>query len=269
MTTWRSKLYHGRVEHTRLRPKKHALTYRVCSFLFDLNELDALHNSMWFFSFNKWNILSFYNKDFGNGTHNNLHDYVEEALTKANIPINLGRVELLCYPRILGYAFNPLCVYFCYDDTENLKVIIYEVNNTFKQRHSYMIEVPTDQQEAVHQVCTKELYVSPFMGMDAVYYFSIKRPQERVSVKIDQHDQDGLILTAIFTGKAEEFSNLSTIKMFFKYPLMTLKVTLGIHWEALHLWRKGVKLVKRPEPPKELITHITFPLHKQERFSNE
>ncbi|MTI08894.1 DUF1365 domain-containing protein [Curvivirga aplysinae] len=269
MGEWNSRLYHGRVLHVRFKPKKHLLRYRVCSFLFDLDELEKLSNKMWLFSFNKWNLLSFHNRDFGAGNNRDLRSYVVETLANANIEIGEGRVELLCYPRIFGYVFNPLSIYFCYDDNGQMSAIIYEVTNTFKQRHSYVIEVSKDQKDSIKQICEKKFYVSPFMEMDASYHFTIHPPKDTIAVLINQHDKLGPLLKAAFTGKAEKFSNFAIFKMILRYPLMTLKVVAGIHWEALHLWRKGVKLVERPNPPKDKMTHIAYGNQPQERFVND
>ncbi|WP_420546764.1 DUF1365 domain-containing protein [Curvivirga sp.] len=269
MGEWNSKLYHGRVLHARLKPRKHMLKYRICSFLFDLDELEKLDEKMWLFSFNKWNLLSFHNKDFGKGDKIGLREYVTETLANAKIEIGSGRIELLCYPRMFGYVFNPLSVYFCYDQEDQLAAIIYEVTNTFKQRHSYVIEVEIGKENNVKQTCEKKFYVSPFIDMDAIYHFSIKPPKENIAVVINQHDQRGPLLKAMFTGKADKFSNLALAKMLLRYPLMTLKVIAGIHWEALHLWRKGVKLVERPAPPTDNMTHVVYSNQHQERFGND
>lgn len=268
MGEWKSRLYHGRVMHARFKPKKHLLKYQVCSFLFDLDELEELDRRLSFFSLNRWNLLSFHNKDFGDGKKTGLRDYVIKTLKKSNIDIDDGRIELLCYPRMFGYVFNPLSVYFCYDPSNKLKAIIYEVTNTFKQRHSYVIEVDQDADSTIKHSCQKEFYVSPFIDMDVVYNFSILQPGEKVTIGISQHDHEGSLLKAIFTGKAAPMSNMACLKMLLRYPLMTLKIIAGIHWEALHLWRKGVKLVERPEPPVNAITPITYQ-NQKERFGND
>lgn len=256
MENFKSKIFEGRVFHQRLQPKKHRLSYKLYSLLFDLDELPALDKSISIFSWNKFNILSFWDKDFGDKAGANLRGYVEGLLSNAGILTNGGAIKLLCYPRLFGFVFNPLSVYFCYDQEETLKAIIYEVSNTFGERHSYLIEVEDGQEKSIRQTCEKGFYVSPFIEMDATYHFNILPPKERVSVAITQTNAMGVLLKACFTGKAVEITNKSLVAMVLKYPLMTLKVVAGIHWEALKIWSKGIKYVKRPQAPINSVTHI-------------
>ncbi|WP_315981503.1 DUF1365 domain-containing protein [Aliamphritea spongicola] len=149
-----------------------------------------------------------------------------------------ARIRLLCYPRILGYVFNPLSVYFCYDADDQLQVILYEVTNTFRQRHTYLI--PAGSAEKLQHSCDKQMYVSPFMPLDTRYSFTIRPPGSAVSVGIRQHDlQQQLLFKATFAGQQETFCDAALLKLFISHPLMTLKVMVGIHWEALRLWRKS------------------------------
>lgn len=251
-----SAIYQGLVYHKRFKPKVHQLKYRVCSFLFDLDELDELDRALPFFSHNKWNIVSFWDKDHGAGEKQNLRLYVEQTLKQAGYTDKVGAIKLLCYPRLFGYVFNPLSVYYCYDTKGQLQTIIYEVSNTFSQRHSYVIPVEETDQPYVHQKCQKGFYVSPFMEMDCEYAFRMKKPGDDISVFIDQSDPEGRILSAYFKGQKTPLDNNALVKMIAKYPLMTLKVMAGIHWEAFLLWRKGLKLIKRPAPPPSPITVI-------------
>ena len=171
-----------------------------------------------------------------------------------------ARIELVCYPRILGFVFNPLSVYFCRDAADALGAVIYEVTNTFGERRTYVIR--PDGQVPITHSCAKELYVSPFVPMDCIYEFHIAPPDEKVLVRINETDADGLLLVASFAGKRQELSDGALLRALFAYPLMTVKVTAAIHWEALRLWLKGVKpfrhrpadhriattIVKAPEP---------------------
>lgn len=261
MKNFNSKIYHGRVFHQRHQPKKHSLSYRVCSFLLDLEELSTLDKQLRYFSYNKFNILSFWDKDFGDKDTRHTRGYAERTLQDAGIDIGGGSIRLLCYPRIFGFAFNPLSVYFCYNQNKELQAIIYEVSNTFGQRHSYLIKTDDHHENVIKHSCDKEFYVSPFIDMDATYHFTITPPKDVVSVNINQTNSIGPLLTACFNGKAQNISDRHCLGVIFKYPLMTLKVVAGIHWEAFKLWRKGIKIVNRPSPPEKNITtehNVTF-----------
>ena len=143
MSILSSCIYSGFVTHRRFKPKRHFFTYKTFSLLIDLHELKNLGKEIKFFSYNKFNILSFYDLDHGPRDGSSIIDWVKNALTEAKINIAGGTIKLLCYPRFFGYVFNPLSIFYCYDGNSNLKAILYEVKNTFNEQHTYVFSAST------------------------------------------------------------------------------------------------------------------------------
>ena len=248
-----SALYFGTVTHQRLKPVRHELNYRVFSLLLDLDELPALARRLRLFSHNRFNLFSFHDRDHGLRDGTSLRPYVEGQLARAGIALGGGPIRLLTFPRVLGYVFNPLSIYFCHDADARLRAILYEVSNTFGEQHSYLIPV-SGQDGLVSQSCAKEFYVSPFMEMACRYEFRLSAPGETIAVYIRQSDRAGPILHASLAGARAELTDRTLARAFLTHPLMTLKVIGGIHWEALRLWRKGLKILPRPAPPADPVT---------------
>ncbi len=242
-----SCIYNGVVTHTRFKPVRHFLKYNTFSLLIDLDELEQLDKKNLIFSYNKFNIFSFYNNDHGNRDGKSLKVWVFENLKKFNIHTNINKVKLLCYPRVFGYVFNPLSVFYCYENNL-LKAVFYEVKNTFNEQHTYIFKV--NESQKLNQKCRKKFYVSPFMDMETFYNFKILNPNETLSISIKQTDLEGTILTAVQTGKKKEFTFKQLLLNFFKYPLMTIKIITAIHFEALLLWKKGARYRKREKKIK-------------------
>jgi DUF1365 family protein len=253
-----SCIYTGAVMHRRTRPRRHKLAYDVTYFLLDLDELPALDSGITGFGYNRPNLFSFYDRDHGDGSGAPLRGWVESHLAKAGIDIHGGPIRLLCYPRMLGYVFNPISIYFCYRSDQSLAAILYEVTNTFHERHSYLMAVdgPADDTTILRHACAKELYVSPFIEMDMTYHFRIRAPGNGFALSIQEADAEGTLLFASFAGKREALTSANSLLSFMKFPLLTLKVIGGIHWEALKLWLKGVPLVHHPRPPAEPVTIV-------------
>lgn len=247
-----SCLYTGTVMHRRFKPRAHRLSYRVFWAFFDLDELPRLSARLRLFSLERFNLFGFRNSDHGDGSSRPLRQQVEAHLATAGIELNGGPIRLLCMPRLLGFVFNPISVYYCYHRDGALKAMLYEVHNTFGQRHSYLIPVDSEANEPLEQRCLKAFYVSPFMDMDIAYRFRVKPPAERVTLVIEGSDAQGPVLTASLAGVREALTDAALLRAFVSFPFMTLKVVAGIHWEAAKLWFKGVRLRPRPPAPAPL-----------------
>ena len=231
-----SCIYNGVVKHQRFKPIKHSLNYETFSLLVDLDEIETLANNISIFSLNRFNIFSFYDLDHGARDGSPIKDWVLKNIKKFNISNNITKIKLLCYPRIFGYVFNPLSIFYCYENN-NLRSIFYEVKNTFNEQHTYIFKIKNN--EKIEQKCKKKFYVSPFMNMNTYYNFKLLNPNEKLSVFIKQTDDKGAILTATQVGDKKEFTFKQLLINFFKYPLMTIKIITSIHFEAFLLWRKG------------------------------
>jgi hypothetical protein len=249
-----SGLYEGVVAHSRLRPRRHRLRYRIFMLLLDLDELEVLDRERLLFGHNRAALISFHDRDHGDGS-GPLRPQIERRLAEAGLPAG-GAIRILCMPRVMGAAFNPLSEIFCHHPDGRLMAIVHQVTNTFGQRHSYLLPAAAAaaEGEAVRQACDKRFYVSPFMDMGLSYDFDIVPPGERTSIAIRVGDAEGLMLSASFTAARRPLTDANLLEAWLSHPLLMLKVLAGIHWEALRLWLKGVRLRRRPPPPADAFT---------------
>ena len=238
-----SIIYNGKVIHRRFKPKEHYFKYSVFSLLIDIDELEIIENKIKIFSYNKFNIISFFDKDHGPRDGTSVKEWVIKNLKDIGIENHKIQIKLLCYPRIFGYVFNPLSVFFIYDENSRLIAILYEVKNTFGEQHTYVFK--TDDDKVIINNCTKKFHVSPFIEMECHYYFRVLKPSDKISVIIDQKDKDGKLLYASQDGKAAELNEKNLLTSYISHPLMTFKIIAAIHYEALKLWLKGIKIVKK------------------------
>jgi DUF1365 family protein len=249
----RSGLYPGVVSHTRLKPRRHALRYRIFMLLLDLDELEVLDRGLKLFSLQRFNLVGFDPRRHGDGSDAPLKAQVEAQLAAAGIAHG-GSVRMLAMPRILGLGFNPLTVYFCHRPDGALSAILYEVNNTFGERHSYLI--PADDVPVVKQACEKSFYVSPFMDMDLSYAFRVRPPAEQVQVLVDVDDAEGRVLATGFVATRQDLTDRNLARAWLTHPWMTVGVVAAIHWEALFIWLKGEKIRQRPAKPGWPVTVV-------------
>ena len=247
-----SSIYNGTVIHKRFKPKVHFFKYKVFSLLIDLSELNVLEKKINFFSHNSFNLISFFDKDHGERDGSSLIDWVKKNLKENNILFEDIKIKLLCYPRILGYVFNPLSVFYVYDKKDDLISILYEVKNTFGEQHTYIFKVKNN--NILQHSCSKKFHVSPFIEMNCNYFFKILKPGEKISVIIDQYQLNEKLLYASQDGKRADFTSRELIKSYLKHPLMTFKIISAIHFEAFKLWAKGIRFIKKKLKIKNNIT---------------
>ncbi|MEC8850816.1 MAG: DUF1365 domain-containing protein [Pseudomonadota bacterium] len=245
----RSAIYRGAVVHTRLSPRRHRLRYSVFSMLFDLDELDDLDRRFIPFGYNRAAPLAFYDTDHGPTDGTPLRPWVEARMREAGVTPDGGAIRLLCFPRILGYVFNPLSVYYCYRRDESIAAVLYEVCNTFGERHTYVMAAGRDNDPVLRQAADKCFYVSPFIDMQARYHFRIAPPEDNVNIAIREDDRHGPILAATFRGERVPLNARALWAALGGFPLQSLKVIVGNQLEALKIWTKGFKIKRHPAPP--------------------
>ncbi len=253
-------LYSGEVVHQRFAPRPHRLSYHIFQVLFDLDHLDDL-KALRLLSRNRVNLFGFYDRDHGPDQADRdapLRDRVAAMLGKKDLYIPGDRLFLLAMPRILGFVFNPISLYFVQTADGSLRAVVYEVNNTFGDRHSYVL--PVEQPSGpIHQHSDKRLHVSPFMDIrDMVYDFDLIAPGKTFALKIDltrmHNGTPQRMLFAGFTAVRQALTDKALLRLFCAMPLMTLKVVAGIHWEALQIWLKGISLKPKPPTPRSSVS---------------
>lgn len=244
-------IYDGTVMHARMKPFGHRFTYRVWSLLIDLDRIDEALASVPIMSRNRFNLVSFHDRDHGTDDGTSLRDHVERLLAAAG-HAKPARICLLCYPRVLGFTFNPISIYYCYGADERLSALVYEVRNTFGEKHTYVCPIAPGEVTAagVRQQRDKLFFVSPFLGFGLTYRFRLNDPDDGLTLRILEVDEAGApVLAATFSGKRLPLTARTLARVSVTAPLLGLKVVAGIHWEALKLWMKGAKLVARPAAP--------------------
>lgn len=244
-----SAIYRGEVTHRRLRPKVHALRYRIFQIYLDLDEAPQLSRTRRLFGFDRAALLSLHQKDHGDGSATPLKTQMERRVAAEGLAVG-GPVRMLCLPRVLGFVFNPISLYFCHDASGALSAIVYEVNNTFGDRHCYVL--PADAAARIRvQATRKALHVSPFMDMDHDYHFAVEEPGEGFTLRIQVRRGEEVWLTTGFSGRRAEFTDRELLGAWLSHPLVTLKVVAAIHWEALKIWRKGIGYRPRPHTARK------------------
>lgn len=277
-----SAAYFGQVMHRREVPRAYRFVYRVFSLLVDIDELDTLDRNLRLFSRNRFNLVTFRDRDFGPRDGSDLRAWAEALLAEHGLPVDGGPIWILCFPRVLGFGFSPLSVWYCHRSDGRLAAVILEVRNTFGEKHQYLL--PVDQAGGIdglhHWESAKAFHVSPFIGPRALYRFALGPPADRVLVRVDEFwketgqqtgepdeigDRERPCLSATWSGSRRALDDRRLLALAVRVPFLGLKIVSLIHWHALRLWLRGVRFHRKPSPPTQEVT-LTCPRHKTSGF---
>jgi len=253
-----SCLYECTVFHRRLNPKRHEFLYHVFYLLIDLDELDLINRGLRLLKINRPGIYSFRENDHISHGAESARENITRYLRMEGIAQPIGQILLLTLPRILGYIFNPISIYFCYDFDGNPIAAVAEVGNTFGEWKPYLVPPdPNDPQNCFHTRVVKHFYVSPFSDLDLSFDFRFHLPGGQLRVDIDDYRDNSPELISTLKGKRVPLCDATLLRFLLKYPLLTLQVIFGIHWQALLIWFKGLKA-----HPKEAEPHLQQGVHR-------
>ena len=243
-----AELYVGQTTHVRFKPQPHKFRYGVFQLLIDVDDLTAAFAGLRTFGVGRFGLFGFNARDHGARDGQPLRIWVESKLTEAGLTATAAQIRLLCFPRILGFVFNPLSIFFVYDADHRLEAVIYEVNNTFGQTHAYVTPATGEGDE--RQEADKAFFVSPFYGVEGGYRFRLSPPGKSFDLVIGKQLAGETDFVATLSTSRRPLTDGAMMKLFFAMPLMTLGVVVAIHWEALRLWFKGAHFYSRPSGPR-------------------
>ena len=234
-----SCIYFGRVVHRRTRPVEHRFQHRVWSLFADLDELPELAARLAIFSFNRPNVFSFFERDHGPRDGSPLRPWIERHLRAAGVDASGGPVRILCFPRLFGYVFNPLSIWFCHHRSGRLVAVLLQVSNMSGDWHNYLFSAdePGSQRSASFE---KRFSVSAFTSMNARYECSLEQPHERFDVRVGEFEDGVETLAALWMGERSPMTTRTLVYALARYPLMTFKIWGAIYWQAVRLLAKGV-----------------------------
>jgi DUF1365 family protein len=257
MTDRGAEIYLGDVVHTRLQPIFHKLRYRVFCCLFDCRQLDQLASQTKLFSRNRFNLCALYDADHTDGC--SLEEYHKSLVASHAANTSISHFLLLCYPRILGYAFNPLAIHFGIDLKGDVALVAYEVRNTFGERMTYVVPAENQSLKNVSQHCDKQFFVSPFNAVEGKYLFNASFADQKLAIGVALKVDDRPIMKAYFSGQKSQMTDNRLLRALGQTGWMTMKVILAIHFEAAKLWCKGMCIHDRPAMPKRSIVRVENP----------
>lgn len=242
-------LFDCRINHRRPAGPRYEFNYRAYYLLLDVDRIAQDCARTRWLSHNKFNLLGFYDKDHGHHDGTNLRSWAEDLLAKQEIALDGGRIRLLCLPRVLGYVFNPISVFYCEHVDGSLRAIICEVHNTFGEHHCYMLHdggQPMDYAQPHNKA--KLFHVSPLLEREGEYRFRFTVPDRNFAVGIRLYnDNDDLRIATALKGERCELTNRNLLALFIRIPLMTVKIMAAIHWQALKIWVRGAHFFGKPE----------------------
>ncbi|MFM7483725.1 MAG: DUF1365 domain-containing protein [Burkholderiaceae bacterium] len=261
MNTARAMISMGSVRHQRLRPASNVFSYGVFTLMLPLRTLGDSALGSKLCSRNRFNVLSFHDSDHGDGK-TPLLLWIDQLLRSEGITDADGEVWLQTFPRVLGYVFNPVSFWFCHRHDGALRAIVCEVNNTFGERHCYLLDSGGVMQWGQSHTASKVFHVSPFCAVDGSYRFRFMRTiqnikganTERIVARIDYHDAQGPLLLTSVSGKLRALNDVRAAQAFLRYPLMSFGVIARIHWQALRLFIKRVPFFSKPHPPQKALS---------------
>ncbi|MFM7658586.1 MAG: DUF1365 domain-containing protein [Burkholderiaceae bacterium] len=261
MNTARAMISMGSVRHQRLRPASNVFSYGVFTLMLPLRSLGDSALGSKLCSRNRFNLLSFHDSDHGDGK-TPLLLWIDQLLRSEGITDADGEVWLQTFPRVLGYVFNPVSFWFCHRHDGALRAIVCEVNNTFGERHCYLLDSGGVMQWGQSHTASKVFHVSPFCAVDGSYRFRFMRTiqnikganTERIVARIDYHDAQGPLLLTSVSGKLRALNDVRAAQAFLRYPLMSFGVIARIHWQALRLFIKRVPFFSKPHPPQKALS---------------
>jgi DUF1365 family protein len=234
--------------HERLRPKHHRFTYPVFYVRCDLARLASLDS--WWFGIDRWRPLALHANDHGPRDSSDLDTWMRAQLSAAGIPAD-GKIWLQAFPRVFGYAFNPVSLWYCHDRDGHLRALLAEVRNTFGERHSYLLSTANNAPITANTplTCRKVLHVSPFCRVEGSYVFRVREARNSASVSIDYTDADGLLIRTALGGRLMPLTRATALAALVRQPLLTVGVVVRIHLQALRLaLRKAPFYGKTPAP---------------------
>lgn len=247
-------LYVGEVMHRRTRPRAYEFVYRVFNLYLDIDRIDDASRTLSLFSHNRFNLFSFRDRDHGPRDGSPLRPWIERHLAEAGLDDAAADIRILCMPRILGYGFDPLTIWYCHNAAGDLRAVLYEVKNTFGDQHGYLFPVARGGSAPPEHEADKVLHVSPLIGMDARYRIRTESPGDSLAVLIRESDAEGEFLVATLAGTRRVLSDRALLALFCRIPLMTFKVIAAIHWHAVKLMIRGVRFHRRPAPPTDEVS---------------
>ena len=253
----RAQIGFGQVRHTRLRPKRHAFAYDTFFLMLPMRRLHD-EQARGGLALNRSAAISFHDRDHGDGRgpeQGGALAWMDELLQREGIQDADGEVWLHTYPRMFGYTFKPVSFWYCHRIDGSLRAIVAEVNNTFGERHCYLLDQP---RYGVELPADKCFHVSPFCGVEGRYRFRFlrteQRSQPRTIVRVDHDDADGPLLQTSVSGVLEPVTPLTLRRALWRYPAMTAMVMARIHWQALQLWLKRTRFHRQPAAPDHFVT---------------